>query len=192
MEGQSKLLNRIPRLLSISAAVFLAVVGVAVTRTVLAAPTSRPAAQGNANVEVCTWLDCKTGAVSYSQDDDTNIMPGSVNSCQTALENAGFRGTFYYNGSSAPDWLTTLSDAGHEVGSHLADHNLNCHINAVPSCAPSCTLETLLQLTYTLTDVNNFRQIQLDRTIQQGFSCLRHTVDVVVLRPRCLTLPGYV
>ncbi|CAG0936972.1 hypothetical protein TFLX_05873 [Thermoflexales bacterium] len=159
--------NRILRLLSISAAIFLAVISVAVTRSVLATPALRPAAQGNAYVEVCTWLDCKTGAVSYSQDDANNIVPYSVNtntnSCQIDLENAGLRGTFYYNGGSSPDWLTTLSDAGHEVGSHLVNHDLNCAMP--PACAPTCTLETLLQIPYTITDVNSFRQGQIDPNV---------------------------
>jgi hypothetical protein len=155
--------NRILRLLSISTAIFLAVISVAVTRSVLATP----AAQGNAYVEACAWLDCKTGAVSYSQDDANNIVPYSVNtntnSCQIALEDAGLRGTFYYDGILTPTWLSTISSAGHEVGSHLVNHNLNCAMP--PACAPTCTLETLLQIPYTITDVNDFRQGQLDPNV---------------------------
>ncbi len=155
--------SRILRLLSLSAAVFIAIIGVAVTRSALAAPTLRPAAQGNPYVEVCTWLDCKTGAVSYSQDDYNNIDPASGNSCQSALEDAGLRGTFYYNGIVSPSMLIALSAAGHEIGSHLVNHNTNCTIP--PSCFPTCTITSLWQTPYTTTDVDNFRQDQIDPNV---------------------------
>ena len=62
-----------------------------------------------------------------------------------------------------PVWLATLSDAGHEVGSHLANHFLNCTIP--PSCFPNCTPESLWQTPYTIADVNNFRQNQIDPSV---------------------------
>jgi hypothetical protein len=156
---QSKVSISIQRLFLISITIFIAIISVTVTHSVIAAP----AAPSNTNVEVCTWLDCKTGAISYSQDDAANIQPGSANSCQDELLAAGLRGTFYFEGTTSPSWLATLSNAGHEVGAHLANHHLNCVLR--PSCAPNCTPETLLQIPYTITDVNNFRQTQLDPNI---------------------------
>ncbi len=50
------------------------------TLQILAAPLGVPASQTGAEVGVCTWLGCKSGAVSYSQDDAGNI--GGSNSCR--------------------------------------------------------------------------------------------------------------
>ena len=155
--------NFIQRAVLITVAIVIATVGVVFTRSVIAAPL----AQTGGNIEVCNWLDCKTAAISYSQDDAANINPTlpDTNSCKGPLENAGFRGTFFYNGddSSSPTWLAALTSAGHEVGAHMADHGLNCALP--PSCAPDCTPASLMQITYTITDVNNFREIQIDPNV---------------------------
>ena len=45
-------------------------------RQVLAAPVNVPISQSGSEVSVCTWLGCKSGAVSYSQDDDGNYKHG--------------------------------------------------------------------------------------------------------------------
>jgi hypothetical protein len=151
---------QVKRGLLVMVAAALALSGVVATQRALAgapaAPTDAPPP------EVCTWRDCKIGAISYSQDDAANINP-STNSCKNQLENAGLRGTFYHDGTTSPVWLATLSNAGHEVGSHLASHDLNCAMP--PSCAPNCTLTTLLQITYTITQVNTFRQNQIDPNV---------------------------
>ena len=52
-----------------------------------------PLQQAAAQVDVCTWKDCKSGAASYSQDDSANVT--GVYSCRAPLEAAGLRGTFY-------------------------------------------------------------------------------------------------
>lgn len=154
-----------PRFLSRFLVVLFVVLGalgsVIATQLVIAAPTMAQTAAPPP--EVCSWLDCKVAAASYSQDDFRNIDPNGEFSCHTELVNAGLRGTFHYDGSTGPDWLTTLSNEGHEIGSHLVDHNGNC--NDVPACAPSCTAESLLQIPYTITDVNDFRQAQLDPNV---------------------------
>lgn len=154
--------------LLVSVIVVLAFVGVAATHIVIAAPAAGPLApHANGSPSVCPWLDCKVAAVSYSQDDWGNIIPSDIlsvtNSCQVPLENAGLRGTFFFDGPIAPTWLVSLTNGGHEVGAHLANHDLNCAV--VPSCAPNCTAESLLQTPYTITDVDNFRQTQLDPNV---------------------------
>ncbi|MBI5566861.1 MAG: hypothetical protein HY870_18330, partial [Chloroflexi bacterium] len=63
-----------------------------------AAPAASPALQSGGDVTACTWLGCKSGAASYSQDD-------GLTSCRAPLEAAGFRGTFYYNGTSTLSWF---------------------------------------------------------------------------------------
>ena len=149
------------RILVVMFVVLSALGSVIATQLVLAAPTLAQTAAPPP--EVCNWLDCKTAAVSYSQDDTNNIDPNSANSCHDELVNAGLRGTFNYNGSTSPAWLVTLSNEGHEIGSHLTDHGLNCA--ALPSCYPNCTPESLLQIPYTITDVNDFRQTQIDPNV---------------------------
>jgi len=155
--------NFIQRAVLISVTIVIATLGVVFTRSVIAAPL----AQSGSNVQVCDWLDCKIGAISYSQDDAININPtiSGTNSCKAQLEDAGFRGTFFYNGNdtSSPTWLADLTNAGHEVGSHLANHDLNCSIP--PSCFPNCTPQSLRLTPYTITDVNNFRQVQIDPNV---------------------------
>jgi hypothetical protein len=131
------------------------------TQPILAAPLGAPASQTGTGVSVCTWLGCKTAAVSYSQDDAGNISGG--NSCRPQLEAAGFRGTFYYDGNTTQSWMATFSAAGHEIGSHLVNHNLNCTMP--PSCFPDCTPHSLWQTPYTEADVTAFRQNQLEPNI---------------------------
>jgi hypothetical protein len=127
----------------------------------LAAPLGVPASQTGTGVSVCTWLGCKTAAVSYSQDDAGNISGG--NSCRPQLEAAGFRGTFYYDGNTTQSWMAAFSAAGHEIGSHLVNHNLNCTMP--PSCFPNCTPQSLWQTPYTPADVTAFRQNQIEPNI---------------------------
>ena len=105
-------------------------------------------------VDVCTWKDCKSGAASFSVDD------GST-SCRAELEDAGMRGTYYYNGNSALGWFADYSAAGHEIASHTVGHPCN-----PPCCFPTCTPETLDACPYTQTDVDSFRSVQLDPNIQ--------------------------
>ncbi|HTP11835.1 MAG TPA: polysaccharide deacetylase family protein [Anaerolineae bacterium] len=154
--------------LLVVAIILLVVSGVMVTHSAIAAPLVAPFAQSNpGSPSVCTWFDCKAGAISYSQDDAANINPTlpDTNSCQAALENAGLRGTFFYDGdnSTTPAWLSILSNAGHEVGSHLVSHQLNCTMP--PPCFPDCTITALLQTSYTADDVANFRQNQIDPNV---------------------------
>src|SRR5512138_454183 len=124
-------------------------------RRILAQPVTAPASQQASEVSVCNWSGCKTAAVSYSQDD-----AGNIPSCAAPLEAAGFRGTFYYNGNTVQPWMASLSAAGHEIGAHLVDHNLNCVIP--PSCFPNCTPQSLWQTPYTQADVTAFRQNQIE------------------------------
>ena len=48
--------------------------------------------------------------MSYSQDDDGSI--NGSDSCREALETAGLRGTFYYNGTTSAPWMAAFSAAG--------------------------------------------------------------------------------
>ena len=148
-------------------AVALSVLFMLAVQFSLAAPTALPALQtGSDTVAVCTWLGCKSGAVSYTQDDAVNVISKS---CQVRLEAAGFRGTFYYDGlvttgSTTQTWLVTITAAGHEVGSHLTNHQLNCTIP--PSCYPDCsTLEILYQTPTSPVTITNFRQDQIEPNI---------------------------
>ena len=60
------------------AIILLAFGGVVLTRSAIAAPVAAPLAQSSgANPTVCTWFDCKMGAISDSQDDANRIDPGS-------------------------------------------------------------------------------------------------------------------
>ena len=147
-------------LIGLSAIVSIVVLAVA-ARVIVAQPATAPASQQASDVSVCTWLGCKTAAVSYSQDDAGNVSGG--NSCRSQLEAAGFRGTFYYDGSTTQSWMAVFSAAGHEVGSHLTSHNQNCQMP--PSCAPNCTPESLWQTPYTAADVIAFRQNQIEPNI---------------------------
>ncbi len=125
-----------------------------------AAPSAAPTADP---VEVCNWLDCKPGAVSYSQDDAGNV--NSIDSCRPLLETAGFLGTFYYDGTTPQDWMADFTAAGHEVGSHLANHNANCTWPH-PSCEPDCTLADLRSTPpYSQTIVDDFRNNQIDANV---------------------------
>ncbi|MBI5566862.1 MAG: hypothetical protein HY870_18335 [Chloroflexi bacterium] len=120
----------------------------------LAAPLAAPDAN---EVTVCTWLGCKPGAVSYTQDD-------GLTSCQPELEAVGFRGTFYYNGTDTLSWFTSLSGNGHEIGSHLAAHDLNCTMPP-PSCEPDCTLADLRSQSYVQPEIDGFRENQIDPNV---------------------------
>ncbi len=155
-------LRRIALLITTILAAFI---GVAVTHSAIAAPALRPNEQTVSPVpDVCTWLDCKSGAISYSQDDDGNV--NSSNSCQAPLEAAGFRGTFYYNGTNTEPWMAAVSAAGHEVGSHWADHARNC--TTPPSCFEwpgGCTPENLWLTPYTEEELTWYRQYQIEPNV---------------------------
>ena len=138
---------------SVSLTVALSVLFVLAVQFSVAAPLA-------GEVTVCTWLGCKPGAVSYTQDDASNVA-GS-NSCRTHLEAAGFRGTFFYDGTEPEPWMATYTAAGHEVGSHLASHLQNYY---EPSCGDSCTLESLRLPAPNQTLVDNFRQEQIDPSV---------------------------
>ena len=104
-------------------------------------------------VDVCTWWDCKSGAASFSIDDGRTT-------CRAEMEAAGFRGTYYYNGSSTLDWFATYSAAGHEIGSHTVSHPCD-----TPCCFPNCTPEAIWECPYTEAEVNAYRQSQLEPNI---------------------------
>lgn len=106
------------------------------------------------DVDVCTWKDCKVGAESWSNDDGSNT-------CKTELETAGFRGTFFYNGSTTQSWFSTYTADGHEIASHTVSHPCN-----TPCCSPTCTPESLAACPYTITDVNAYREDQLEPNIE--------------------------
>ena len=120
----------------------------------LAAPTSDP-------VSVCTWLGCKSGALSYTQDDASNVV--GANSCRPYLEAAGFRGTFFYDGTTVDtNWMADYVAAGHEIGSHLSNHLAN---NYAPACHPNCTLVGLRQTPTTTEAIASFRTDQIDPSV---------------------------
>jgi len=147
--------KRITVLTSITIA--LSVLFVIAVQLSTAAPITAP----NANeVTVCTWLGCKPGALSYTQDDASNIS--GPNSCRPYLEAAGFRGTFFYNGTDAQPWMADYVAAGHEVGSHLANHEANYY---GASCGLSCTLAGLRLTPITQTAINDFRNDQIDPSV---------------------------
>ena len=105
-------------------------------------------------VEVCTWKDCKQGAVSWSEDD-------SNNACRTNLEAAGLRGTFYVNGNTPQQWYTDYSAAGNEIGSHTVNHPCNG-----PSCPGGvCTPENIWLTPYDEQTMINFRSNEFDPNI---------------------------
>ncbi len=147
-------------IVGLSAIIAIMTIAIA-TRQSVAHPSAAPASQLASDVAVCTWLGCKTAAVSYTQDDAGNI--GGANSCRAQLEAAGFRGTFYYDGNTTQPWMSVFSAAGHEVGSHLVNHNQNCTMP--PSCFPNCTQQSLWQTPYTAADVIAFRQNQIEPNI---------------------------
>jgi hypothetical protein len=104
-------------------------------------------------VDVCIWKDCKSGAASFSIDD-------GINTCRTEMENAGFRGTYYYNGSSTLSWFATYSAAGHEIGSHSVSHPCDA-----PCCTPNCTPEAIWECPYTEDQVRAYREDQIEPNI---------------------------
>ncbi len=73
-----------------------------------------------ANVTVCTWKDCKKGAVSVSVDD-------YYTSCASELEAQGYRGTYYLTDTTLytpARWkeFNDLFNKGHELGTHMSEH----------------------------------------------------------------------
>ncbi len=140
--------------ISISLTIALSVIFVLAVQFSVAAPLAAPQA---GEVTVCTWLGCKPGAVSYTQDD-------GATTCQAPLETEGFRGTFYVSETNVLSWFSSVSAAGHEVASHLTDHTANC-VMPHPSCEPNCTLADLRLTPYTQTVVNDFRNDQIDLNV---------------------------
>ncbi len=104
-------------------------------------------------VDVCIWKECQSGAASFSVDDGNS-------SCRTEMEDAGFRGTYYYNGSSTPSWLGDYSGTGHEIGSHTVGHPCDS-----PCCFPTCTPEAIWECPYTEAEVIAYRESQLEPNI---------------------------
>jgi hypothetical protein len=104
-------------------------------------------------VDVCLWKDCKSGAASFSMDDGNT-------SCRAELEAAGFRGTYYYNGSSSLAWFADYSASGHEVASHSVGHPCDA-----PCCSPDCTPEAIWECPYTEAEVTAYRQDQIEPNI---------------------------
>ena len=102
---------------------------------------------------VCTWLNCKTGAGSFSIDD-------GIQACKIDLENAGFRGTYYVNGSTKQNWYATYTAAGHEIGAHNVTHT------TLPvACFPNCTMPGLWQTPSTAQDITNYRLTEWEPNI---------------------------
>ena len=103
--------------------------------------------------DVCTWKGCKVGAESWSIDD-------GVTSCKAEVEAAGFRGTYYYNGSGTQSWFAQYNAAGHEIASHTVGHPCtgNC-------CWPTCTQQNFTQCSYTPDQVIDYRQNQFEPNI---------------------------
>lgn len=124
----------------------------------LAAPIAAPNA---AEVTVCTWPGCKPGAVSYTQDDASNIGE-NITSCRPYLDAVGFKGTFFYDGIESQAWMTDYTNAGHEVGSHLAVHLNN---NYAPACHPNCTLAGLRETPSTPEAIASYRSDQIDPSV---------------------------
>jgi peptidoglycan/xylan/chitin deacetylase (PgdA/CDA1 family) len=139
---------------SASLAIALSVLFLVTVHLGLAAPAAAP-------VEVCTWPGCKSAAVSYTQDDASNIGE-NITSCRPYLDVVGFRGTFFYDGIEPQAWMADYASAGHEVGSHLAVHLNN---NSAPSCHPNCTLAGLRETPYSQSLVDDFRQEQIDLSV---------------------------
>jgi hypothetical protein len=104
-------------------------------------------------VDVCTWKGCKPAAASWSNDD-------SNSNCTADLVAAGFRGTYYVNGSTPQQWYTDYSAAGHEIGAHTVSHPCNG-----PCCSPNCTPESIWQCPYTQTVVDDYRANQFDPNV---------------------------
>ena len=108
-------------------------------------------------IDVCTWQSCKPGAASWSNDD-------SNSNCKAELETAGFRGTYYVNGSSPQTWYTNYSAAGHEIGAHTVSHPCDGACCGSMS-GGTCTPENIWQCPYTITDVVSYRETQFEPNI---------------------------
>jgi hypothetical protein len=104
-------------------------------------------------VDVCIWKDCKSGAASFSNDDGSST-------CKADLETAGFRGTYYYNGSTSQSWFGTYSADGHEIGSHTVGHPCDA-----PCCFPDCDQAGLWDCPYTTAEMEAFREDQFEPNI---------------------------
>ena len=65
-----------------------------------------------------TWKDGRRGAASFSVDD-------SLPSGFEAMQQAGVKGTYFLNGSQAPDFFSGFYQSGAEIGSHLLHHFCN-------------------------------------------------------------------
>lgn len=83
-------------------------------------PPPPPPPENVSNVTVCTWKNCKKGAVSVSVD-DTFI------SCMPELEAQGYRGTYFLtdtNKYTSAQWSGFAAgfNKGHELGTHMQAH----------------------------------------------------------------------
>jgi cysteine-rich repeat protein len=84
------------------------------------ANTNTTPAQPTFNVSICTWKNCRKGAVSVSVDD-------YYTSCMDELEAYGYRGTYFLtntNTYSSSFWteLNSAFQRGHELGTHTQSH----------------------------------------------------------------------
>jgi hypothetical protein len=134
------------RLVWLSITILVVLIPIPIALPSLAAPE-------DGEVEVCTWRGCRQAAVSYSIDDGQSI-------CRSEMEAAGFRGTYYVNGTLMPDWVATYSAAGHEIGGHTVSHPCD-----PPACFPTCTPASLWLIPYTPEELEAFRQYELDPNI---------------------------
>ncbi len=71
-------------------------------------------------IEVCTWKNCKKGAISVSVDD-------GFTACMSNLESNGFRGTYFLSGTatySSSKWqiFSNAFNKGHELSTHTRSH----------------------------------------------------------------------
>ncbi|MFH1332276.1 MAG: hypothetical protein ABIH63_03245 [archaeon] len=83
-------------------------------------PPPPPPPENITNVTVCTWKDCRKGAVSVSVDD-------TYTSCMPELEANGFRGTYFLTETDtySPSLWSEFAagfNKGHELGTHMQDH----------------------------------------------------------------------
>jgi len=69
----------------------------------------------NVPVSAAVWKDDRYGAMSVSVDD-------GYSSAYDALQANGFKGTYFYNGTTPPSYYTTFFNAGMELGSHTVNH----------------------------------------------------------------------
>lgn len=84
-----------------------------------ASEETKPEDKGT-EISVCTWKNCKQGAVSVSVDDE-------YTSCMSELETYGYRGTYFLTETkeySKTKWekFNEGFKKGHELGTHLQEH----------------------------------------------------------------------